>query len=532
MSRMDIRGIDTTTINISQFGGLNNAVQFSQIGQNQSPKLVNLIPGKTFGLRHRDGTAPFTNTPLGGAIARLPVLYKNGVTSILATLGTTLYKLNTGTLAWDAQTMTNALVTANIGWAQFRDDSGSEVLVIADGGNLKSYNGTAVTNITPATDGTSPLPPNGLATINSGSPAVGVTVHNNRLVVWPAGKDIIFHSNPGFFDYFPKTFFQRFVRDNDTVVTCRSFASALVVFMKRHLAVVFGDGYSANPSPSDWSQDFLDTTDGCVNGRSVQQVIFPDGREELFYQTDRGVSAVITLDTKDQDNSTRLATRRVTENKVDWNDLGITNAEWAAAASYFRDGEYWLVYKQGAVYKGLVFNTTNEEWYPVENVNATDFYSDIDRFYFASNDGHLKNFDTEIHRDFTDHARTAGPNVAWYWYSKLMTPGLTGYDHLWDELMVEAQQFNGSSTIDVEVNTVTKQYSKPKAIKTQILIIGVSIIGESQIANNNLTDIINNAKRIRTFLKGQYAQIKLSSDRGEPVEILNVVFEVRPQTKY
>lgn len=533
MARMDINGSDTVTMSINNFYGQNTATQFSQIETNQSPNMVNLLPSKTGGLNNRPGTVPITVTAASNPLARMFPYRAAATDNIVASGGTILYKYNPGTFLWAAQTMTNALNTPNINAAQYRSDAAAEVLVIADGATLKSYNGTAVVNITPAANDASPLPANGLGTnINTTNPAIGVTVHNNRVVVWPANKDIIFHSKPGFFDYFPITNFQRFVRNNDFVQTCISFGSALLVFMRKSVGVLFGDGYSATPLSTDWTQDFLDTTDGCVNPRSVQIVVFPNGEEQVFYQTDRGVSAVLNVNTKSLDNSTAFATRDVTKNKIDWLSLGITQIEWQAARAYYTNGFYWLVFNKGAALQGLVYNANNDQWYPINNVDANDFYADANSFYFVGPQGHLKIFNPAIYFDYADKAQTTGPAVSWYWYSKLLNPQLTGFNHLWDILMIEAQQFAETATITVEVNVYNRTRVLPQAIKTEIMIIGVSIIGQAQIANNNLTDIINNAKRLRIFLKGQYAQLKLSSDRGEPVGLYNIEFEVRPQVTY
>lgn len=532
MARMDGNGSETATLEIGPFLGQNTAVQFSQIGMNQSPRMVNLLPGMVGSLRHRPGTKLVTQTPRAGGLKRLFPYRKANVINLVASGGTTLYKYNSGTLAWDAQTMTNALVTDNINAVQYRDENANEVLVIADGGILKKYDGTAVANITPAADDTSPLPANALATINTSNPAVGITTHNNRLVIWPANKDLIFHSKPGFYDYFPLTNYQRFVRNNDYIQTCISFGSSLLVFMRRSIGVLFGDGYEPTPTESDWAQDFLDTTDGCVNPRSVQVVVFPNGNEEVFYQTDRGVSSVMQAETESLDNSTRMATRSVTADKINWDSLDVTNEEWASAVSCFTGGKYWLIYTKGGVYQGLVYDAQINEWFPINNVLAADFYADENGHRFIGTDGHLKIFDDNIHRDYTNYAMTIGPAVSWEWYSKLMNPVMTGYDHLWDILMIEAKQWNQVSSIDVEVNGYKGQTLYPSVLKTEIFIVGVSEIGESQIANTDLTDIINNAKRLRIFLKSQYVQIKLSSNRGEPVELYQIRFEVRPQLTY
>lgn len=533
MARMDARGSDTVTMTIDRFLGVNNAVQFSQIDIRQSPDMLNLIPGRIGSLRHRPGTKLITDTPRVGGLARMFPFRKNNTDNIVASGDTTLYKFDSVGLEWDAQTMTASLTTGNIDAVQFRGNSGDEVLVIADGDDLKYYDGTTVNVITPAANDSSPLPPNDLATINTSFPPVGITTHNNRLVIWPQGKDTIFHSKPGYYDYFPNTNFQRWVKDNDYVQQCHSFGATLLVFMRHSIGALFGDGYSPTPQSIDWAQDFLDTTDGCVNPRSVQTVVFPDSTEQVFYQTVRGVSAVVNVNTKSLDNSSRLATRDVTDGKVDWHQLGITDAEWADAATYFTEGKYWMIWLAGSTYKGMVYDTHTDQWHPIQmGVSITDFYANEDGLYFIGTEGHLKMFDDTIHVDYTDFDQETGVPVEWYWYSKLLNPVISGFDHLWDILMIECQQFDESSTIDVEVNGIFGQYLQTRAIKTEIFIIGISIIGEAQIANPNFTDIINNAKRLRIFLKSQYVQIKLSSTRGEPVELYHVGFEVRPQVTY
>ncbi|MBB6731886.1 hypothetical protein [Cohnella zeiphila] len=539
MGRMDINGSPTVTMEINGFKGINNATQFSQIDIRQSPKMLNLLPGKVGGLRNRDGTRPLTFFPTPG-LKRMGRLRKNQSTTIVAAANTTLYEYLSN--SWTPAFMNVFLDSPDIDTVQFRDSSANEVLIITDGGGLKYYDGISVSLVPPAPNDPSPNPVNDLPNINTNNPPVGITTHNNRLVIWPNNKDIIFHSRPGYYDYFPANAFQRFVNDNDTIQTCISFGSSLLVFMRRCIGVLFGDGYLG--TDQDWYQDFLDTTDGCVNGRSVQIVVFPNGEERVFYQTDKGVSAVYNVDTKSLDNSTRLATVSMTDTKIDWNALGITKAEWMGAVSYFYQGRYWLIYKQGTTYQGLVYDTTSNEWFPVNNIDANDFYggtidSDTsdDYLWFITEAGHLKRFQDfpaigVANYDYQDINLLTGTPVQWEWYSKLMNPQITGFDHFWDILMIEAQQFEYDSVINVEVNTFNDRFTQLRAVKTEIMIVNVSVIGQAQIGNDNLTDIINNAKRIRAFVKGQYAQVRLWNDDGMPAEVFDIRFEVRPQTAY
>lgn len=492
--------------------------------------MLNALPNSIGSIAKRPGTIPVTDTAHTSALKRIFDLRKNGTQHILTTSGTTLYEYANGSLT--AQTMTNPLVTDDIMEAQFKDDNGEEVLVIADGGNLKAYNGTSVYDIVPADDTddvNNGLPANDLATINTDHPPIGTTVHNTRVVIWD-GSDTIWHSKVGFYDYFPTVNYQRFVKENDYVQNCVTFAGALIVFMRRHIGVLFGDGYTQSGS-GDWSQDFLDTQDGCINPQTVQSVTFPNGKQELFYLSDNGVHSVYTIDTVFMDNSRFYSTKSMTSEKIDWDSLGVTNEEWKQATAHFYDKKYWLIYPKGSEWHGLVYDTLSESWYTIDNVDAHDFYHDEDGLLMACANGHIKTMDRELYSDWDDKAKSTGTPIQFEWYSKLMTPKLTGYAHFWDILMIEARQFKVNSTLDVEVNTRTGQYAQPSAIKTAQLIWGETEWGEAQWTNPELTDVVNEAKRLRSFLKGQYSQIKLSNNRDEPVELFSIFYEVRVMRK-
>lgn len=515
MGRFDKNGSPTVVMEIPSFLGLNTAQSFSEIDPKESRDMLNALPKSIGGIAKRPGTIPLTTTPIG-AIKTLCNLRKNGVNTILATSGNTLYKYVNG--AFTAVTMTALLNSPDIDYAQFKDKNGQEVLVIADGAKLKAFDGTQVYEIVPAPNETG-YPANDLANINNKG-LKGCVVHNTRVVVWD-GSDTIWHSKIGYYDYFGQTDYQRFVRENDYVQTCVTFAGALLVFMRRHIGVLFGQDIN------NWSQGFLDTQNGCINPKTVQIVTHPDGRQEVFYLSDNGVHAVYTIDTIELDVSNRYSTRSVTEGLIDWKKLGVTKDEWRKATAYFYEGRYWLVYPKGTEWRGLVYDTRVQAWFPIDNVKANFFYHDEDYFYFAGDDGHLKVFDDTLYSDWNDKNKTSGTPINFYWYSKLLTPKLTGYDHFWDILMIEAKQFPKKSTLDVEVNTYRDQFSQPSALKTAMLIWGETEWGEAQWHNPLLTDAVNDAKRLRTFVKGQYCQIKLSNNRDEPVEVFSLKYEIR-----
>lgn len=521
MSRNNIYGAKSVTIDIPKFNGINTAIAFSEIDDTESRDIRNALPNSLGSLAKRPGSIPITDAPIG-AISTLFNLRLANVSNIVATSGNTLYKLVNSAL--QAQTMTNPLVTANIDAAQFRDANGKEVLVICDGGNLKQYDGTTVKDIVAAANDPAPLPSNDLAGINGHKPT-GCIVHNTRVVLWN-GSDTLWHSKIGYYDYYPNVDYQRWVRENDGIQACVSYRGALMVLMRRHIGVLFGH------DRDNWEQDFLDTTDGCLAPATVQTVTYPNGNQEVFYVSDSGVCAIYAIDTLSLDSSARYSTRSVTVKQIDWQGLGVTKDEWKKAVAHFRNGLYWLIYPKGNEWKGLVFDTRFSQWYPVDNIKANTFYSDEDNFYFAGPDGHIKKFDSSLYSDWNDKGKTAGTPINMYWYSKLLTPKVTGVEHFWDILMVEAKQHGVPSTIDIEVNTYRGQWKVEGVLKTEIFAWGLSKWGEAEWNNPNFTDMVNHAKPLRVFLKGQYAQVKISNNRDEPVEIYSLSFEVRPMTRH
>ncbi|MDF2790545.1 MAG: hypothetical protein K0S80_3646 [Neobacillus sp.] len=516
---MNLSGSRTVVLEIPKFGGINTAASFSEIDITESRDMLNSLPNSLGSLAKRQGTVPLTDNPIS-SIKTLFNLWKNNTQYILCTSGTKLYRYLNGALTAQSGTLNRA----EIDTAQFKDANSKEVLIITDGNNLKQYDGTTITEVIPAANDVD-LPPNDLANINLNHKPTGCLVHHTRVVLWN-NTEYLWHSKIGYYDYFRQVDYQRFVRENDYIQTCVSYRGALIVLMRRHIGVLFGHDID------DWQQDFLDTTEGCIAPKTVQTVTYPNGQQEVFYLSDNGVNSIYAIETLSLDNSSRYSTKSVTSKQINWEMLGVTKTEWKNAVAHFYEGRYWLIYKKGSEYKGLVYDTNFGQWYPIDNIKANAFFHDEDYFYFAGDDGHLKVFDITLYSDWEDKGKTSGTPINMFWHSKMLTPKLTGYDHFWDILMIEARQFMWNSTLDVEVNTYKDKRSMPSALKTAILIWGVTDWEGSQWANQNLTDVLNEAKRLRTFAKGQYAQIKISNNRDEPIEVYEIRYEVRIMDTY
>lgn len=521
MGKLDITGLETQTIEIPKFDGVNTALAFSELKNTEALKMLNGLPGSLGTLAKRPGTIPVTANKLPNPIVGLFNYRKNKQDNILAVSNSRLHKLNGDTL--DQQTGT--LSSNEVDQAQFKDENGEEVLIIADGGNLKYYDGAEVKDITPAENDDDPLPANDLATINSKHKPIGCLVHGARVVVWD-GSDTIWHSKVGYYDYFPQTDYIRFVRKGDYIQTAVTYRGALLVFLRDSVAVLFGQDIG------NWHQDFLSTEEGCLNPKTVQQVTFPDGKQEIFYLSDSGVHAVYTIDTVLIDNQARYSTRSVSRTQIDWKKLGVSKSEWQRAVAHYYDDKYWLIYPKGNEWHGLVYDTVFNNWYPINNIDAHAFFDNSDTFLFASDSGHIKRIDDGLFSDWEDKDRTSGNPIEMYWYSNLLTPKVTGLEHFWDIVIIEAKQHFHKSTVDLEINTYDGSLALNNQLQTEMMVWGDTVWGETRWPSLHLTDYVNYAERLRVFQKGKYMQIKISNDRDEPVEIYNITLEVRAMRPY
>lgn len=162
-------------------GGLNSISDDSVLAENQVRTSLN---GRLtdFGAITKRGGSRRVSAALGGSPVRNGYTWRllGGTPQILAISGGTLYTTNWGTFPWTWTAQTGTLdANATPTLAKFRD-GGSDVVYIADGGQLNKWNGTTLTTNIAGTVG-----------------AKRITVHNQRL--WSCGcgvaPDSIFYSS-------------------------------------------------------------------------------------------------------------------------------------------------------------------------------------------------------------------------------------------------------------------------------------------------------------------------------------------------
>lgn len=517
-----------TTIEVESFGGENTALPLSQVPRHQSPKMINAYQTKIGALGKRPGTIPAVS---GGtwpaAIEYMSVYYTPTGYNLILRMGTTLYKYD-GVNTVTAQTMTNAF-TANkrMTAVAFTDQSSNSILFIADGGALKSYNGTAVANIAPAANDADPAPKNNMAAVNAKGPLYA-WVFSSYLFV-SDGSDTAYFSKRYIYNYFPEVHYHRWVRENDRMVgPGLSFNNVCLIPMRRGWGILTGvdfDSFQGN--------QFLNTISGVAAGRTVQRLTYPDGTQTIAYVSDDGVYEV--YDTGFQDTGSRqYSTRSITVDKLNWEGYGLAQADLDAMSGYYdaRLNLYILstVQKPGTPEERkitLAYDVRNREWYEWTGLYLASVTRMDGLLYFGSSTGPLTKFDAALYSDWNDTAKTSGTPVDFDRYGPLLTAEYTGFPSAWDEYLLEAREFAIPATLDISVAFGEVKDTLPNTITASAFIWGISQWGAAHYATGQYTEVLFEPTPLIFHRLAKYAQVRWRNNRDEPVEIYREKWKVR-----
>lgn len=501
---------------INAFLGQNTALNPAELPMGAQALAKNAVMREIGTIGKRDGSAPVTTSALGNAIRHL-TSYKSSTTAnpaLLAASNTTLYKFN-GTDTLTGQTMTDPLVTSDIYTEDFTNAALTSRMIIADTGDLKSYDGTTVVDIAPATDDPAPAPANVLTDINAKGNRY-VWVYTGHVFVSP-GTNEFFYSKRFEFDYYPETQFFILVRENDYINGAGiAFNNVCLVPMRQGWAILTGTTFD------DFECDqYLNTVNGVAAPRSIARLTYPNGAQTIAYLSDDGVHEI--FDTGAIDSGVRqYATRSLMKDKIAFLGVGFTSSEIAAArAEYDPDANlYKLWITRDTTYYCYVMDTRDAEWrlwtFPWD-VKVSLRFSGV--AYFAGSTGHLHAFDEDLYTDWNESTQTTGTAVDFDVYSPLMSFEFSGYPSYLDYFLVEAKQWTVASLLDVYIIYTAGTVSLPSALRNQIFVWGETAWNEAEWANLDYTDILNNAKRIVIKKKAKYFQRRFRNNRDQPVLI-------------
>lgn len=464
----------------------------------------------------RPGTIPVTGTALASAAETLTLYRAND--KIIASSGTNLYKYDTVTGEWVA--LTGLLNQADIYDVDFTDGNTVSRKIIADKGNLKAYNDSTetVAEITAAASDPAPAPPNNLAAVNAKHPRY-VWSYQSHVFIAFEKSDEVWYTKRFTNDYVPSVQYERWVQSDDYVNGCGvPFDNVQLIPMRRRWGVMTGstfDDFRGNL--------FLNTPNGVIAPRSIARITYPNGDQTIAYLSDDGAQEI--YDTGFQDTgSRRYSTRSLMRDKIDFDAIGLTDAEKKAAVGYF-DAEwslYLLAFKRGAERLVYAYDTRNSEWYPWDNIKASGFVRVGETVYYAGETKHLHKFDAELNSDWNEKAKTTGTEIDWDNITDLIALEDTGYASYLDYLTIMAKQFPVKSSIDVYVRTFASTNAYLQAVKGEIMVWGGGAWGEALWFNADFTDLAGKPVRIPIKKKSPYFQIRFRNDRDEPVELYKI----------
>jgi YD repeat-containing protein len=507
------------TVDVPNFLGLNTVQKPGSLVQGQWRAMKNAYQADLGDCTKRPGSVPVTTAALAATIkymTEFKATASNVTPDLLATSGTTLYKYD-GASTLTAQTMTNALTSSDIYSVPFTNAGSVSILFITDGGSVKRYNAGspgAVVNITPAADDAAPAPANNLTALNAKLP-IYCWVHKDYLFI-SDGKDAIYYAKKFQFDYFPTTYFNRFVRANDYITGPGiTYSDVCMIPMRRGWGMLTGSEYN------DFNGNvFLNTVNGCISGRSIQRITRPDGTQSILYLSDDGVYEIFDTGAINS-GSRQYSTRALMKEKIDFNAIGFTDAEKKAAASYFdvTFNLYMLIIKRGTTSYAYCMDIRNGEWYVWTNIIAESLIRSNGTLYFGGTDRLLKKFDPTLASDWNESTKTTGTPVDWDVITDVIALEESGFASMLDYILIWAKQYSSKSTIDLFVNKFSGTDEYDALIKNQYMIWGTGIWGQAAWYNLNFTDLVGKPVRKPYKKKSYFFQLRFHNNRDELVKL-------------
>ncbi|UKL29998.1 hypothetical protein [Bacillus phage PK1] len=264
-----------------------------------------------------------------------------------------------------------------------------DVVLIADGGKLKAYDGTTVSPVVSHVPVENELNVPGMNDLDNLTTFRTFTIKKDRIyaAAHPTIKNRVSFSyfdpylGQGVYDYFPATyFFDVASEDNDEIVELKVFRDVLVIFCKRSVWALYGDGSDLGGL----ELVKINVPKGCISPGSVQEV-----GNNLFYLSDEHVYSLFSTERN------FVSAQQVSEN-VYAVLKNISNAEKEKAVAAFHDDKYHLSFPSGLT---LVYDTLLKAWTKYTNIQANDFMVMDNKLYFSANDGFIYRFNEN---KFTD----------------------------------------------------------------------------------------------------------------------------------
>jgi hypothetical protein len=437
----------------------------------------------------------------------------NGNKEFLAVSDNKVYKDNSGTLEQIPFNTISSLSSSEVKMLTYKDRNINDVVLIADKGKLKVYNGTDVNEVASHSPDTEEQTDPGLNDLDNLTNFRCIAIKKDRIfaAAHPTVKNRVSfcHHDPtlgyAVYDYWPASFFfDVATEENDEIVELKVFRDALIIFCKRSIWALYGDGRTLN----DYELKKINVPSGCIAPNSVQTVgnnifyLSDDHVYSLFSTDENFISAEIISNVKETGSSVEQTLK----------SIPLTDKE-KAVGTYF-ENKYYLSFPSGLT---LVFDTTLGAWTKFTNIQANSFLNRDGVLFFSSDTGYIYKFDETV---FSDDGQPINFSIT----TKNMDFGYEVQDKKFRRLWVIAKQFDElSSEFNVKAKIDYIETNITDISTDQSLVWGEGNWGETHWG---FKEVIQNSLRIRE--KGRNIQLIITNNElDQPLTLYAIVLQYK-----
>jgi hypothetical protein len=404
------------------------------------------------------------------------------------------------------------LTTNNVKFITYKDRSINDVVLIADGGSLKTYNsGTmTVSSVTPHTPTTGETTDPGLNDLANLTNFRTFALKKDRIfaAAHPTIKNRVHFSffDPilgyAVYDYFPAIyFFDVATEENDAIVELKVFRNQLIIFCQNSVWTLKGDGANL----VDYELIKLNVPKGCISRDSVQEV-----GNNLFFLADDHVYSLFATDQE-------YISAQIMSDKVLPVLKSVGLSDKALATSIFYDNKYYLSFPSGLT---LVYDVTLESWTRYTGIQANSFIVRDNLLYFSNNEGVIYRFNENV---FNDN----GDPISFEMKTKLID-----FDY-----PVHMKKFRKSWIISKEWDNFNSSYDLDFIIDQFDINTNNDLTGNVGQGSSGIWDTSSwdkatwdtaetTQRELKISKKGKDIQFKITNDKvDEPLTIYGIVLE-------
>ncbi|GIN88708.1 hypothetical protein J6TS2_50940 [Heyndrickxia sporothermodurans] len=434
-----------------------------------------------------------------------PFYKNNGTRELLVVSKSKLHKEENGTLKEIGNLASN-----KVKMLTYKMRNMNDVVLIADKGRLKAYNGTSISTVTPHVLNEDEQQDPGLNDLDNLTNFRTFTIKKDVIfaAAHPTVKNRVSFSyfdpylGSGVYDYWPAIyFFDVATEDNDEIVELKVFRDALIIFCKRSVWALYGDG--ANIANLELVK--INTPKGCISTDSICEV-----GNNLFYLAEDHVYSLFSTDRN-------FISAEVVSDSIFpiLKSIGLSDKEKTVAV--YHEDKYHLSFPSGLT---LVYDISINAWTTFINVQANSFLVLDGILYFSSNDGFIYRFNENKYSD-------DGTPISFIMKSKIIDFELPVHRKKVKRMWVIKKEWAGYES-SYDLFGMIDQYSLVDLKVIQVRD-GAGGVWDVSTWDNALWDFSEIAQdEIKLRRKAKSMQIQISNSKlDEPLTIFGFVFEYK-----